>query len=48
MYYPRVWTSPFYSLPKIHKPGNLLQPIGTSFNSPKAKIGKFLSVVFAH
>ena len=36
----------FYGLPKIHKTGNPHRPIVFSFNSPTAKIGKFLSVVF--
>jgi len=46
---PRGCTSPrFYDLPKMHKPGNPVRPIVSSFNSPTQKIGKFLSLYFAY
>ena len=44
-FYPRGCSAPkIYGLPKIHRTGVTLRPIVSTFSSPVAKLGKWLSV----
>ena len=48
-FYPRGCSAPkIYGLPEIYKTGVPLRPIVSTFLSPVAKLGKWLSVAFVH